>query len=79
MSIDNKIIRVLKSQSKACIDYFRFLNKNQEKIFCIGQNKTGTTSLMYALRDFGFKFGRQYKASLLIDDWYRRDFKKIRV
>lgn len=77
MSILNKIKRVLKSQSKAYIDYFRFLNKNQQKIFCIGQNKTGTTSLMHALRDFGYKFGRQYKASLLIDDWYRRDFKKI--
>ena len=54
------------------------LFKNQNpKIFCIGFNKTGTTTIDKALKEFNFKLGSQIKGELLIFDWYKRDFKKI--
>lgn len=52
------------------------INK-KEKIFCIGLNKTGTTTIETVLKDFGFKLGVQSKAELLAEDWFKRDFKKI--
>ena len=47
------------------------------KIFCIGRNKTGTTSLEAALRSLGFSLGLQARGELLIRDWARRDFTRI--
>jgi len=47
------------------------------KIFCIGFNKTGTTTIKKTLNEFKFKLGDQIKGELLIFDWYKRDFKKI--
>lgn len=44
--------------------------KKKEKIFCIGRNKTGTTSLEKALTEFGYKMGNQSRAELLIK-YYR--------
>lgn len=53
-----------------------FKNRNP-KIFCIGQNKTGTTSLETFFKDHGFKVGNQRKAELLIDDYINRNWKPI--
>ena len=36
------------------------------KIFGVGYNKTGTTSLAYALESFGFRLGKQGKAELFL-------------
>ena len=47
------------------------------KIFCIGRNKTGTTSLEIALKSFGFRMGNQAQGEMLLDDWARRDFRRI--
>jgi hypothetical protein len=47
------------------------------KIFCIGSNKTGTTSLAAALIALGFKLGDQGKAEALLEDWARRNFLSI--
>ena len=47
------------------------------KIFCIGRNKTGTTSLELALQRFGYRLGDQAQAELYIEDWARRDFGRI--
>lgn len=49
----------------------------RRKLFCIGFNKTGTTSLAAALCSLGFRVGDQIQAELLIDDWARRDFHRI--
>ena len=49
----------------------------KQKIFCIGRNKTGTTSLARALRDLGIIVGYQTPAELLIHDWAQRDFRRI--
>ncbi len=51
--------------------------KRKGKVFCIGQNKTGTTSVESVLKELGYKMGNQAKAELLIHDWAKRDFKKI--
>lgn len=46
-------------------------------MFCIGQNKTGTTSVEAVLKQLGYKMGNQAKAELLIHDWAKRDFNNI--
>lgn len=54
-----------------------FYTQNREKVFCIGRNKTGTTSLKVAMQEFGYKVGEQREAELLHKDWAKRDFSKI--
>jgi tetratricopeptide (TPR) repeat protein len=47
------------------------------KIFCVGRNKTGTTSTEVALRSFGLRLGLQARGEALKGDWARRDFTRI--
>jgi hypothetical protein len=47
------------------------------KVFCVGCGKTGTTSLAAALGGLGFRVGDQHRAEVTIDDWVRRDFRRI--
>lgn len=47
------------------------------KIFCIGRNKTGTTSLAKVLKDLGYRVGNQRRAELLMEDWGKRDFWRL--
>lgn len=47
------------------------------KIFCIGMNKTGTTSLKKAFENLGYLVGSQYKAELLLDEYKDGDFEAI--
>lgn len=49
----------------------------QEKIFCIGLNKTGTTSIESALRKLGYRLGDQVKAELLLHEYAKRNFRLI--
>lgn len=56
-------------------DSYRALGR--QKIFCIGQNKTGTTSLAAALRNLDIPVGQQRWAERLLPDWGRRDFRRI--
>ncbi|MGM5470806.1 sulfotransferase [Flavobacteriaceae bacterium LMO-SS05] len=51
--------------------------KHRPKIFCIGFNKTGTTTIESVLKGFGYKMGNQAKGEFLFFDWYTRDFKSI--
>lgn len=54
------------------------LKKNgAPKIFGIGANKTGTTSLKAAMREMGYSIGDQRIAENLMDDWAKRDFTRI--
>lgn len=55
----------------------RFSLHKRSKVFCIGRNKTGTTSLQRALEDLGYKVGDQAKAEMLIHHYARRDFRPI--
>ena len=47
------------------------------KVFCIGRNKTGTTSVQRALQMLGYKVGYEKVAALFIDDWAKRDFRRL--
>jgi len=54
-----------------------FLGLKNQKIFCVGRNKTGTTSLGAALKTLGYRVGLQRHAELLMEDWGRRDFHSL--
>lgn len=47
------------------------------KVFCVGRNKTGTTSLAEALRSLGLVVGDQDWAGRLAHDWGTRDFRRL--
>jgi hypothetical protein len=49
-----------------------------DKVFCIGRNKTGTTSIAAALNELGYRVAPQRPAEMLLEDWSRRDFKKLK-
>jgi hypothetical protein len=51
--------------------------KSRTKIFCIGRNKTGTTSLKKAFEDLGFVVGNQRKAELSSNEYWQKDFDSI--
>ena len=53
------------------------LKREGEKIFCIGLNKTGTTTIENTFKEFGYKVGSQKNGELLIFDWYNRKFDSI--
>lgn len=47
------------------------------KVFCIGRNKTGTTTMEHALRAMGYRMGWQPRGEMLLRDWAKRDFRRI--
>lgn len=50
---------------------------SQAKVFCIGRNKTGTTTVEGVFKDLGYKLGNQPDGERLLHDWANRDFRKI--
>ncbi|MEQ9298385.1 MAG: sulfotransferase [Cyclobacteriaceae bacterium] len=50
---------------------------SKSKVFCIGLNKTGTTSIGFVLQELGLKVGDESKAKTLLTSWINRDFKAI--
>lgn len=71
LPFDIKVSRITKRQSMkpAKSEVTRIVDRNYTKIFCIGYNKTGTTSLEKLLLDFGFSTGNQAVAEILAEDW----------
>lgn len=56
----------------------RFLVRGKVKYFCIGRNKTGTTSLKKAFEDLGYIVGNQREAEHLYDRFYfKHEFEPI--
>lgn len=51
--------------------------KRKEFVFCVGFNKTGTTSLTALFKQIGFKVAPQIKGELLIKDYAKNNFKPI--
>jgi len=49
----------------------------KQKVFCIGANKTGTTSIEAVFKSLGLKVGKQSTAELFIHDWAKNDYRKI--
>lgn len=58
-------------------NYHAIKVRGKQKIFCIGLNKTGTTSMKVAMKELGFAVGDQRSAEMLVDDWARRDFRRL--
>jgi hypothetical protein len=45
------------------IDNFNILPRNSMKVFCLGYQKTGTTSVDWVLQDMGYQVAKAYKQS----------------
>jgi hypothetical protein len=57
--------------------YVRIKVRNDTKIFCIGRNKTGTTTLKTAVQDLRLVVGNQYEGERLFRNYLDRDFNSI--
>jgi hypothetical protein len=66
IKLPNKIIEM-----KFSLDF------KKTKIFCIGQNKTGTTSMASILENAGIKVAPQKPAEEMLHDWSIRNFKTL--
>lgn len=49
----------------------------RRKVFCIGRNKTGTTTLFDALQSLGYRMGDQLTAEKMLFDYAKRDFRNL--
>ncbi len=47
------------------------------KVFCIGRNKTGTTSMAKLFKETGLSVGPQRPAELLVKEWAKNNFNGI--
>ena len=56
---------------------FQFRPFRTSKVFCVGRNKTGTTSLKVALQELGYIMGDQREAERLIDAYAARYFTPV--
>ena len=54
-----------------------FKVKGRQKIFCIGKNKTGTTSLKQEFKNLSFIVGMQKHAETLLDDFKMGEHEKL--
>ncbi|MGE0432053.1 MAG: sulfotransferase, partial [Planctomycetota bacterium] len=55
----------------------RMARRPKQRVFGIGLNKTGTTSLATALQQLGFDVAPQEPFEALFDDWAARRFDRI--
>lgn len=53
------------------------MGRPPRKVFCVGMNKTGTTSLESVLRDMGYRLGRQRTGERLLEDWTHGRYDRI--
>lgn len=53
------------------------LGRPRQRVFCIGRNKTGTTSVKAAFEAFGYNVAPQPMAEMLLRDWSRGDFRRL--
>lgn len=51
--------------------------KFQGKVFGVGFGKTGTTSLEWALKQFGYQLGNQPVSEMLAEDWWNKRADRI--
>lgn len=61
-------------------DYFDPIHvsmRNKSKVFCIGLNKTGTTSIGKALEDLGYILGDEVQGQKLMYSYSNRNLRKI--
>jgi len=63
--------------NKILTPYRAVKNSYKQKVFCIGKNKTGTTSMAKLFTELGLVVGSQYRAERLTDDWLSDDYTRI--
>lgn len=69
-----RVIRILKNN----YNWLRLIiKKDKTKIFCVGRNKTGTTSLKVAMENLGYVVGNQRSGELLFDNWKKGNYSPI--
>ncbi|MDB9964251.1 hypothetical protein OAD50_04185 [Vicingaceae bacterium] len=62
---------------KSVLSRFKTKIKSNPKVFVIGFNKTGTTTLKFTLRDLGYKIGNQRHGESIIEDWKLGNFDSL--
>ena len=79
MNIVNRVIKKFpqKAQRKIYISVSTIKSIGKSKIFGIGANKTGTTSLAFAMEQLGYQIGIQKTAEKFFYDWSQRNFKRL--
>lgn len=75
MNLSGRHIQVLRHLFQ--ISFTRIRVSGRRKVFCIGLNKTGTTSVQAAYRRLGLVCGNQRKAQALLQPWAKRNFSPI--
>lgn len=73
-------LNLIKNQARCLYIRMRMLRcrlEKRNKVFCIGRNKTGTTSVGRALRDMGYLLAPQKQTEAMYEDWAARDFRKL--
>ncbi len=67
--LEIKRIRKISDSVKAERKPAHQVQRDYDKVFCIGFSKTGTTSMEKLLSIFGFRIGNQGVAEILSEDW----------
>lgn len=76
--MDNDLQYYLRAiKNRLNIRYNTIRSFGKTKVFGIGMNKTGTTSLNRAMKDLGYIVGNQISAIKYVRDYARRDLKSI--
>lgn len=71
--LNKKIKRVIST-----VNHFKTRHRNKDKIFVIGFNKTGTTTLKKTLSDFGYICGNQRSAEFLMRDVFNDHYETLK-
>lgn len=71
MSIISKI------KNKIRWEYKKYKLHRKPKIFCVGRNKTGTTSFKKAFKNLNYAVGQQHTAEKLIREYKAENFQSI--
>lgn len=54
--------------------YWKLRLRGKVRYFCIGRNKTGTTSIAAAFKRMGYRVGRQRPAQAMVSEYINREF-----
>ena len=66
--LNKRVWAKTKNEYEKMVDrYYALTLQHKTKIFCIGRNKTGTTSLQKAFLDLGYRVGNQRRAEIIYD------------
>lgn len=75
MRLRKQLKKIITGLRENVVNPLRVMGK--QKVFCIGMNKTGTTSLKKAFEDLGFIVGNQRNGELLADAYFKGNFLPI--